>query len=148
MKNINKLILLGALLLTVSCKKEDKVVTPSSGGGGGTVSKAMLSSWAVDPSSAFSVRFDVAGNLTGTTFTMVLKCSDSGEVHCPGTTLNGDNDFGTFNVPSNCTHAVPGSANICASFVTMLQTGGVGSYTNSGGSLTLCKFNTSCSTYH
>lgn len=150
MKYTKTLILLGALLLTVSCKKDDAAAAASAAGGGGgtTVTKTMLSSWAVTPSSAYAIRLDVTGNLTGAAFTMVLKCSDNGEVHCPNTTFTGDNDFGTYNNPSTCIHAVPGTANMCASFVTMLQSGGVGSYTNSGGVLTICKANSSCFTFN
>lgn len=148
MKIQNTIVVLLLLLTIVSigCKKEDKAAatTTGGGGGGGTTSKSTLSAWAISNSS-FSVRLDVNGaNLSGNSFTLVYKCSDNTEVWCPSTTMTGPSDHGSYNIAGTCV-AHGGMSN---SYLGVFETNGVGTYTNDGTNLTLCKFNNSCLVYH
>jgi hypothetical protein len=138
MKKINTLIVLALLTLSFGCKKQAAVATTT------TASKATLSSWAISNSS-FSVRLDLNGaNLNGTSFTLIYKCSDNTEVWCPSTSLTGPSDHGSYNIAGTCID----NGGMSTSYLGVFETGGVGTYTNSGTGLSLCKFNGSCLSYH
>lgn len=148
MKYIKLLIATSALLLTlVACneKEEDKknpvVSVPDT--------KATLSTWSVS-NGAWSFLLGQGGsNLQGTNFSMTIRFSDNSEVRCPNAMLAGSEANGTYN-SGTCT-IFPGDTtpDNMAEVVTaaVFHTGGTGTYENTGTRLTLCKANSSCSTY-
>lgn len=131
------------LLLGVGCKKDETAAAAAAANGGGGASKTMLSSWAVS-NAAWATRLDLNANLTGATFRLIIKMSDNTEVWCDNTYFTGSNDLGTYSVPNGCVS----HGGMSAAITTAYESGGVGSYTNTGSSMTLCKFNGSCSTYY
>jgi hypothetical protein len=143
MNKYTLLLSFSALLLTsISCNKKDN--------SGDTVAvpdyKDTISSWAVDPSSAYNIRLDLNGaNLNGTPFTLVLKCSDNSEVHCANTVMSGSEGAGTF-VSGACVDATGGP--MSTAFTTTLANFGSGTYTNSGTRLSICQSVGVCRDYN
>jgi hypothetical protein len=130
-------------LLVVGCQKKDAKDSPISS----VVDddKLMLSSWAIG-NSAWNYRLDINGaNLNGVPFTLVIKYADNTELWCPDAVFTGVEALGTYELPTACVaHGgmSTGAENIFT-FATM------GSYTNTGTNLILCKNGTNnCLTYH
>jgi hypothetical protein len=141
-----------ACLLVVSfinsgCKKSTGAAASTTSSSGGGSSKVMLSAWAV-ANSSFSYRLDTASssgaNLSGTPFTVVVKYSDNSEVHCASSSFSGTETSGSYDI-ANCTAIGSG---MCTSSPTSFESGGAGTYSNNGTTLTLCKADTTCYTYH
>lgn len=141
-------VLLGALIvvgsLLVACGN-DKSNNNSDGASAATShSKSLLTAWYV-ANQAWGVRLDVGGaNRSGTPFTLVFKFSDTTETQCTGT-MTGSEASGTYDAAS-CVDAGTGMSDSVGGAV--FETGGVGSYTNDGSTLSLCKANTSCLEYY
>lgn len=148
-KTIFTLALLITLTTVTGCiKKEDAVAAADAAGTGGTTTtpKATLTAWRIS-NSAWSVRLDVNANLSGTPFMFVIKYADNSEVHCSATEMTGTESSGTFDITGNCTG--PGTGSMADSAPTIFETTGVGSYTNNGSVLTICRVGTnSCLNYY
>ncbi|MEA9357507.1 hypothetical protein SHI21_14865 [Bacteriovorax sp. PP10] len=148
MKYTKTLILLGALLLTVSCKKDDVVAAAAAGaggGGGGTTTKELFSTvWSVS-NNAWELNWG-AGNLVGTPFTSQVTYAGGGTCTCT-TTIAGTQSAGTYLTDCSVNTPVSGVPN--AGTCDGLDYTPTGSYTNTGGYLTLCRSSGSCSlVYH
>lgn len=148
-KTLLTLSLLITLTTAIGCKKQDEVAAASATatGGGGATSKITLSSWNIG-NSAWFARLDLNGaNLSGTPFTLVFKYSDNSEVHCTNTELTGTESSGTFDIAGSCTG--PGTASMADSSPTIFETTGIGSYSNNGAVLKLCRTGAaSCNSYY
>ncbi len=122
------------ILALVACNKkeeDDDAVTPPA-------HKDTLSAWLVLPSNAWGPRLDAgSANLSGTPFVLAHKMSDTSEVQCL-TILAGSEANGTWD-SSACTVPGVGSMADTVGIVPFTTTGGGGTYTNDGTTLTLCR---------
>lgn len=145
MKYTKTLILLGALLLTVSCKKDDVVAATAAGGGTGTTTKELFSTvWSVS-NNAWELNWG-AGNLVGTPFTSQVTYAGGGTCTCT-TTIAGTQSVGTYLTDCSVNSQVGGTPD--ASTCNGLDYTPTGSYTNTGGILTLCRSSGTCTlVYH
>lgn len=145
---LTNILITCSLLFLVSCVQNDGLAPSTSGSGGTTAAaKATLSSWDTG-NGAWQIRLDLNGaNKDGTPFTLIVKFSDTSETSCANSSLSGTEDFGTYTTGACTVNPAPASmSNIVGA--APFQTGGAGTYTNNGGSITLCKANTACSTYY
>ncbi|MBC7429355.1 MAG: hypothetical protein H7336_12125 [Bacteriovorax sp.] len=148
----SKTLILVTLFITLTtafgCKKQATSATATTTAT--ATSKATLSSWHTS-NSAWAIRLDLAANTSGSNFTLIVKFSDNSEIHCSSTQMSGTSTSGTYNA-GTCVNAFGGTfGNPNMSTTTgaaTFDTGGAGSYSNSGSALTLCSNGGSCSTYY
>jgi hypothetical protein len=137
-----------ALLALISCNKKDDDDDDDDNGGVTLPDyKATLSSWKVEGGGAWNVRLDINANLSGTPFMMVVKFSDSSEVHCTTATLAGSEANGSWTA-SGCA-STGGTMADSVGGVPFTTTGGGGTYENLGNVLKLCRNGTNgCLNYY
>lgn len=150
---IKSLMLIALIVLNFGCKKSTTAATDTTGSGSGSTgssSKATLSSWHVS-NSAWAMRFDVAGNTSGANFTLTVKFSDNSEIHCTNTQMAGTSTSGTYNA-GTCSDVGGGTYGTpymsTSTGASTFDTGGAGTYSNTGSTLILCKNNSTCNTYY
>jgi hypothetical protein len=133
MKYTKTLLLLGALLLTVSCKKDTAAATAATGTSGGTTSNERdVFSSMLDSSYVFSWD-NRNGNMSGASYTTYLGTS-SGDVCTCTATFSGNQSVGQYSVAS-CTKTTTMTAFDCTTW----HTGAGANFTNANGVLTIKK---------
>lgn len=149
MKYTKILILLGALLLTVSCKKDDVVAAvplPGDGGGGTTTKDLFSTNWSVS-NNAWEFNYG-AGNFIGTPFSSTLTYSFMGTCTCT-TTLTGSQTAGSISQACSQGNVVSGVPD--GDDCDVYDYGGAYNYKNENGNLIFCSTanSQSCNlTYH
>jgi len=135
MKNIKTLLLLGVLLLTVSCKKDEVAAAATGGGTTTTTPKDLFSTdWSVS-NNAWEFNYG-AGNLTGTPFASTLTYASMATCTCTST-ITGSQTTGSFEQncsPGNIVLGTP-TAGTCDG----MDYAAGSSYTNAAGILNFCR---------
>ena len=135
------------LLLTVSCKKDENGLISAEGGTttpAPVVKQLFSSDWSVS-NNAWSLDFSL-GNLTNNAYSSTVNFAGGGTCTCT-TTMSGSQTAGTY--LNDCSVGVQVSGTPSLSTCNSLDYSPVGSYTNVGGILTLCRSSGSCTlVYH
>lgn len=134
MKYTKILILLGALLLTVSCKKDDVVAAVTIPG---TTSKELFSTdWSIT-NNAWEINLGT-GNLTGASFTMQATFSNADACSCTAI-LTGTQTAGSYQTTSCTSTSNVSGTNDNANCQSIFGYTANGRYTNTAGILNFCR---------